>query len=50
MPTHFERLGLPARFALDPEALERSYLERSRALHEDRVQYQQWAYLKAKSW
>jgi hypothetical protein len=23
---------------------------RARALHEDRVQYQQWAYLKAKSW
>ena len=23
---------------------------RARALHEDRVQYQQWAYLKAKNW
>jgi len=23
---------------------------RGRAMHEDRVEYQQWAYLKAKSW
>ncbi|CAN5332347.1 hypothetical protein BH11PLA2_BH11PLA2_01730 [soil metagenome] len=31
----FERLGLPRRFSLDTAALERSYLERSRALHPD---------------
>lgn len=34
-PTHFERLGLPARFALDPAEVERNYLARSRALHPD---------------
>jgi molecular chaperone HscB len=34
-PTHFERLGLPARFALDPDEVERNYLARSRALHPD---------------
>ena len=33
---YFELLGLPRRFALDPAELERSYLERSRALHPDR--------------
>jgi molecular chaperone HscB len=33
--THFERLGLPQRFAIDPAALERNYLERSRAVHPD---------------
>lgn len=33
--THFERLGLPRRFSLDPAALEREYLARSRALHPD---------------
>lgn len=34
-PTHFERLGLPRRFALDVEVIEREYLSRSRALHPD---------------
>ena len=33
--THFERLGLPLDFALDVAALERHYLERSRAVHPD---------------
>ena len=33
--THFERLGLPLDFALDAAALERHYLERSRAVHPD---------------
>jgi molecular chaperone HscB len=33
--THFERLGLPQRFAIDPAALEQNYLERSRAVHPD---------------
>lgn len=32
---HFERLGLPRRFALDETELERNYLARSRALHPD---------------
>jgi molecular chaperone HscB len=32
---HFERLGLPRRFSLDPTALETAYLERSRAVHPD---------------
>ena len=32
---HFERLGLPRRFSLDPAALEREYLARSRAIHPD---------------
>jgi molecular chaperone HscB len=32
---HFERLGLPRRFSLDPAALEAAYLERSRAVHPD---------------
>jgi molecular chaperone HscB len=34
-PTHFERLGLPRRFALDPREIESCYLVRSRALHPD---------------
>lgn len=34
-PDHFERLGLPRRFALDASELERSYLRRSRELHPD---------------
>src|SRR5262245_42660667 len=33
--THFERLGLPRRFALDPAELERNYLARSREVHPD---------------
>jgi molecular chaperone HscB len=32
---HFDRLGLPRRFSLDPAALEREYLARSRAVHPD---------------
>ncbi|HEV3142629.1 MAG TPA: Fe-S protein assembly co-chaperone HscB [Gemmataceae bacterium] len=32
---HFERLGLPRRFALDLREVERQYLARSRALHPD---------------
>src|SRR5262249_55726417 len=32
---HFDRLGLPRRFSLDPAALEREYLARSRAIHPD---------------
>jgi molecular chaperone HscB len=35
MPDHFERLGLPRRFAVDPAAVEREYLTRSRAVHPD---------------
>ena len=31
----FDRLGLPRRFAVDLQALEREYLARSRALHPD---------------
>jgi molecular chaperone HscB len=34
-PNHFERLGLPARFDVPADAVERNYLERSRALHPD---------------
>ncbi len=34
-PTHFDLLGLPRRFALDPEEVERNYLARSRELHPD---------------
>ncbi len=34
-PTHFELLGLPARFDLDLSEIERNYLARSRALHPD---------------
>jgi molecular chaperone HscB len=33
--THFERLGLPRRFALDVQELERNYLARSRESHPD---------------
>ncbi|MFO0847737.1 MAG: Fe-S protein assembly co-chaperone HscB [Gemmataceae bacterium] len=33
--THFERLGLPGRFSVDPEAVERAYLTRSREVHPD---------------
>jgi molecular chaperone HscB len=32
---HFERLGLPGRFALDLREVERQYLARSRAIHPD---------------
>jgi molecular chaperone HscB len=32
---HFERLGLPRRFSVDPAELERAYLARSRAFHPD---------------
>src|SRR5215207_901988 len=35
---HFERLGLPRRFSLDPAEAERAYLARSRALHPDHHQ------------
>ncbi len=37
MPSAFDILGLPARFALDERELERRYRERARALHPDRV-------------
>jgi len=33
--THFERLGLPRRFAIDAATIEREYLARSRELHPD---------------
>ena len=33
--THFERLGLPRRFSVDPAAVEREYLARSREVHPD---------------
>jgi molecular chaperone HscB len=32
---HFERLGLPRRFSLQADELERNYLARSRAVHPD---------------
>ena len=35
MQDHFDRLGLPRRFALDAAELERQYLARSRAVHPD---------------
>lgn len=35
MDDYFQRLGLPQSFTLDPTAVERSYLEKSRALHPD---------------
>ncbi|MCI0702674.1 MAG: Fe-S protein assembly co-chaperone HscB [Planctomycetia bacterium] len=35
MTDHFHRLGLPRRFALDADELERVYLARSRAIHPD---------------
>ena len=34
-PDHFERLGLPRRFSVDPTAIEREYLARSRSYHPD---------------
>lgn len=37
MSDYFEVLGLPRRFAVDPAELERNYLERSRAVHPDRL-------------
>lgn len=33
--THFERLGLPGRFSVDPAEVERAYLARARAAHPD---------------
>jgi molecular chaperone HscB len=33
--THFELLGLPVRFAVEPAEIERNYLSRSRELHPD---------------
>lgn len=39
MADHFERLGLPRRFSLDPAALEAAYLDRSRAVHPDFHQF-----------
>jgi molecular chaperone HscB len=33
--THFDRLGLPRRFLVDPAELERAYLARSRDVHPD---------------
>ena len=35
MPDHFERLGLSRRFPVDPAAVEREYLTRSREVHPD---------------
>jgi molecular chaperone HscB len=35
MTDHFERLGLPRRFAVDAAALERVYLDASRSVHPD---------------
>lgn len=35
MDDFFARLNLPRRYTLDPAAVERSYLEKSRALHPD---------------
>jgi molecular chaperone HscB len=35
MTDHFDRLGLPRRFAVDPAAVERAYLACSRELHPD---------------
>ena len=35
MIDHFERLGLPRRFSVDPAAVEREYLARSRQVHPD---------------
>jgi molecular chaperone HscB len=34
---HFELLGVPRRFEIDPEQLEREYLSRAAAVHPDRV-------------
>lgn len=33
--SHFERLGLPGRFSVDPAVVEREYLARSREAHPD---------------
>ena len=35
MTDHYERLGLPRRFSIDPAVLEAAYLDRSRAVHPD---------------
>jgi molecular chaperone HscB len=35
MQDHFDRLGLPRRFLVDPADLERAYLAHSRAVHPD---------------
>ncbi len=35
MTDHFQRLGLPRNFDIDPGSLERAYLARSRAVHPD---------------
>lgn len=35
MTDHFERLGQPRRFSVDPAAVEREYLARSRQVHPD---------------
>jgi molecular chaperone HscB len=35
MADHYERLGLPRRFSIDPALLEAAYLDRSRAVHPD---------------
>jgi molecular chaperone HscB len=35
MADHFDRLGLPRRFSLDLEQIEREYLARSRVVHPD---------------
>jgi len=35
MEDHFDRLGLPRRFAVDPAVVERAYIARSRAVHPD---------------
>lgn len=35
MADHYERLGLPRRFSIDPVLLEAAYLDRSRAVHPD---------------
>ena len=35
MADYFERLGLPRRFSVDPDTVEREYLARSRELHPD---------------
>jgi molecular chaperone HscB len=35
MGDHFDRLGLPRRFALDLAAVEQAYIARSRAIHPD---------------
>jgi molecular chaperone HscB len=36
MQSHFELLGLPERFELEPAVIERAYLERSKESHPDR--------------